>query len=63
MEFGQDLSLFFHNLGYVAERTALMVVEELKNFESDRKAGKAASLAKLDQFKPQNLEPKTHRGK
>jgi hypothetical protein len=33
-EFGQDLTLFFQNLSYVAERTALMVVEELKGFAS-----------------------------
>jgi hypothetical protein len=31
-EFGQDLTLFFQNLSYVAERTAIMVIEELKGF-------------------------------
>jgi hypothetical protein len=32
IEFGEDLKLFYRNLSYVAERTAIMVVEELKGF-------------------------------
>jgi hypothetical protein len=39
MEFGQDLTLFFQNLSYAAERTALMVVEELQDVSRQSKVG------------------------
>jgi len=51
IEFGQDITLFFQNLSYVAEKTAIMVVEELKGFASARKqTGETYPYPKLDQF-------------
>jgi hypothetical protein len=61
--FGQDLTLFFQNLSYVAERTAIMVVEELKGFVSARKTGEAHTYPRLDQFQLQESEVKSHGGK
>lgn len=54
MEFGEDLTLFFQNLSYVAERTAMMVVEELKGYASEQKQiGGTHAYRRLDQFQTQ----------
>jgi hypothetical protein len=37
IEFGGDLKMFYRNLSYVAERTAIMVIEELKRFTMAKK--------------------------
>jgi hypothetical protein len=51
IEFGEDLKLFFRNLSYVAERTAIMVVEELHRFTIARKqTSEFTSSLKLSEF-------------
>jgi len=61
IEFREDLTLFYRNLSYVAERTALLVIEELKVFSSARKqTEEAVPHLKLNQFEQQKTELEIH---
>jgi hypothetical protein len=62
VEFGEDLILFYQNLNCVAEKTAMMVVEELKGFSSARKYAAPISCKSPNQLEPLQPELKIQEG-